>query len=75
VKGPAGGGVCSADEAEDRKGEATEAPRRSWKKERLFIDLLSRLPIEAKAFHVLAFSESPINGGLREQVSYDIVIS
>jgi hypothetical protein len=35
--------------------EATEAPRRSWKKERLFIDLLSRLAIEAKAFRRGAF--------------------
>ena len=51
MKGPVGGGVVSDDEAEDRKREASEAPKRSWKKERLFMDLLSRLPIEAKAFH------------------------
>ena len=55
MKGPVGGGVVSADEADDRKRVATEAPRRSWKKERLFMSLLSRLPIEAKAFRRGAF--------------------
>jgi len=37
VKDPVGGGVVSANEVEDWKREASEAPKRSWKKERLFM--------------------------------------
>jgi len=52
-----------------------EELRRICKKERLFMGLLSRLPIEAKAFRGLLFSESLSNGGLRGQVSYDMIIN